>query len=412
MASIRKFHVASCPGKDCSCLWVLDYRPLGLFGPRRRVRFKTRKQAERFQVDTAQKASRGEYVEPSKVPTFGEVAEDWYRSKLDRRPSHTFNLRTRLDKQILPVLGKQKLDRITVEAVEKLRDKLREEEYAHRTINRILWIVGAVFRLAIKRGQYSRNPLDSVERAVQPAREICTDGLPIGTGTDAVDPDSVLSPKEIRTLLQEANPGFERTLFGTAYLTGARQGELLALRWIDLELPKEGSGKIVIRRSLSWARPQGEEIRPRYFPPKTIAGRRTISIPALLVAELKRWKFQCPIAEDGLVFPGADGRPMPHAKMLQTQFYPALSRAKLRRVTFHTLRHSCASSMIASGAPITEVQHRLGHANPAITLLVYSHFMKHSESDVAEQLANQVLDVTSAPRTNKEIGSAVTAIAS
>ncbi len=184
MASIRKFHVASCTGKDCSCLWVLDYRPLGLFGPRRRGRFKTRKQAEQFQIDTVQKASRGDYVEPAKVPTFGEVAEDWFKSKLGRRPSHTFNLRTRLDKQILPVIGKQKLDRITVEAVEKLRDKLREEEYAHRTINRILWIVGAVFRLAIKRGQYSKNPVDSVERAVQPARELSTDGSPAGTETD------------------------------------------------------------------------------------------------------------------------------------------------------------------------------------------------------------------------------------
>ena len=51
-----------------------------------------------------------------------------------------------------------------------------------------------------------------------------------------------------------------------------------------------------------------------------------------------------------------------------------------RRVTFHTLRHSCASALIASGAPITEVQHRLGHANPAITLMVYSHFLKHAET--------------------------------
>ena len=201
----------------------------------------------------------------------------------------------------------------------------------------------------------------------------------------------------------EAKPGFERTLFETAYLTGARQGELLALRWTDLELPKEGSGKMVIRRSLSWARPQGEEIRPRYYPPKTKAGRRTISVPALMVAELKRWKLQCPISEDELVFPTIDGKPMPHAKVLQTQFYPALSRAKLRRVTFHTLRHSCASAMIASGAPITEVQHRLGHANPAITLLVYSHFMKHAESDVADRLANELLSSASSTKAENEI---------
>lgn len=98
--------------------------------------------------------------------------------------------------------------------------------------------------------------------------------------------------------------------------------------------------------------------------------------------------------------------------MLQTQFYPTLSRAKLRRVTFHTLRHSCASAMIASGAPITEVQHRLGHANPAITLLVYSHFLKHSESDVADRLADDLLNFTSAIRTQKQIESVASAIAS
>ena len=62
---------------------------------------------------------------------------------------------------------------------------------------------------------------------------------------------------------------------------------------------------------------------PTLLPTQDQADRRTISIPALLVAELKRWKLQCPISEDGLVFPTADGKPMPRAKMLQTQFYPA-----------------------------------------------------------------------------------------
>ena len=72
-------------------------------------------------------------------------------------------------------------------------------------------------------------------------------------------------------------------------MSGARSGELLALRWTDLELPKEGPGRIAIRRSLSWARRTGEEIRPRFYPPKTRAGIRTIGIPAELVSELRRW---------------------------------------------------------------------------------------------------------------------------
>jgi integrase len=309
MASIEKFHVASCSGKNCECLWVLDYRPLGLSGPRRRVRFKTRKQAERFQTDTQHKASLGEYFEPAKVPTFGEVAEEWFRGKSDRRPSHVYDLRTRLDKHILPIFGKYKLYRITVTAIEKFRNDLRDRKYAYRTINSILRIAGSVFKLAMKRGQCSKNPVDSVERTAPPSKELTSGDDVMDSSTDSVEPDNVLSPEEIRLLLTVAVPGFERALFQTAYLTGAREGELLALRWTDVELPKEGAGSIVIRRSLSWARLKGEEKRPRYFPPKTKAGRRTISIPALLVFELKLWKLQCPTSDEELVFqPGMENR--------------------------------------------------------------------------------------------------------
>ena len=391
MASIEKFHVASCSGGDCKCLWALDYRPLGLYGPRRRVRFRTRKQAERFQTETEHRAARGEYVEPAKIPKFAEVAEDWFASKTDRRPSHVSDLRTRLDKHLLPVFGSSKLDRITVASIEKFRNDLRDQKYAYRTINTILRIIGSVFKLAIKRGQCTKNPVDSVERAVHAAKELRGGEEVMDSSTDSVEPDNVLSPYEIRLLLASAKAGFERALFETAYLTGAREGELLALRWTDVELPKEGSGKIAIRRSLSWARLKGEEVRPRYFPPKTKAGRRTISIPALLVTDLKRWRLQCPNSPEGFVFPNSEGKPVCRDWLLRVNFYPALTRARLRRVTFHTLRHSCASAMIAAGAPVTEVQHRLGHANPAITLQVYSHFFKHTESGAADQLANVLL---------------------
>jgi integrase len=345
-----------------------------------------------FLSETSQRAARGEYVEPAKIPTFVEVAEDWFRSKTDRRPSHVSDLRARLDKHILPIFGAHKLDRISVASVERFRNDLRDRGYAYRTINTILRIISAVFRLGIKRGCCTKNPLDSVERAVQIAKELKAGEGSDDAGNDAADADSVLSPPEIQLLLAAARPGFERTLFETAYLTGAREGELLGQRWPDLELPQEGSGKMVIRRSLSWARLKGEATRPRYFPPKTKAGRRTISIPALLVADLKRWKLQCPQSEEDLVFPTPDGKPVCRDWLLRVAFYPALSRARLRRVTFHTLRHSCASAMIAWGAPITEVQHRLGHANPAITLQVYSHFFKHTEGSTADEMAILILN--------------------
>jgi integrase len=198
--------------------------------------------------------------------------------------------------------------------------------------------------------------------------------------------------------LDAANPGFDRTVFVTAFVTGAREGELLALRWTDLELPKEGAGRMYIRRSLSWAHPKGEEGRPRFYPPKTKAGLRVIQIPGELVAALKRWRLQCPPSPDELVFPREDGQPMYRERLLRKALYPALARARLRRVTFHSLRHSCASAMIAAGAAITEVQHHLGHSNPSITLAVYSHWFKNAQSGGAvARLAEAVLGYQSPP---------------
>jgi integrase len=258
-------------------------------------------------------------------------------------------------------------------------------------VNQILRIASAIFRLAIKRGQCPTNPLDRVDRAHKAAREI-----KFGEGNgDALSPESILDPAEIRRLVDAANSGFDRTLFLTAFVTGARQGELLALKWTDLELPTTGRCRMYIRRSLQWAHLKGEFIRPRFYPPKTKAGLRAISIPTEMAAVLRRWKLQCPPSEMDLVFPAQDGKPMRWDHLLRTRFYPTLSRARLRRVTFHSLRHSCASAMIAAGAPVTEVQHQLGHSNPSITLGIYSHWFKNAESGgVVDALARASIDLT------------------
>jgi integrase len=97
---------------------------------------------------------------------------------------------------------------------------------------------------------------------------------------------------------------------------------------------------MAIRRSLSWARLKGEETRPRDFPPKTKAGRRTISVPVLLLADLKRWKLQCPKSEDGLVFPTLERKPVCRDWLLRVAFYPTLSRVSTETRDFHTLRHT------------------------------------------------------------------------
>jgi integrase len=391
MASIEKFHVSSCSGSNCECLWQLDYRPLGLRGPRRRVRFRTRKQADRFLTETAHRAARGEYV--AKVPTFAVAAERWYASKTDRRPSHVADLRSRLDKHLLPRFGSEQLDRITIAAIEKLRDDLRADGYAHRTINTVIRIAGAVFRAAIRRGECAVNPVDRAERAFVAARELTADDNG-GSDDDAVNADSILNPDEVRAMLNATSPGLYRALFTTAAITGARSGELFALRWGDVEMPKNGPAYVYIRRTVSWARAGEEEIRPRYFPPKTKAGLRKIPVADELAAVLRAWKLQCPPTADDLVFPAADGRPIRRSNALRYGLWSALRRAGLRRVNMHSLRHSFASALIMGGAAVTEVQSLLGHASPAITLRIYTHWFETTDSGAVGRLGEIILGTT------------------
>jgi len=161
-----------------------------------------------------------------------------------------------------------------VASVERFRNDLRDRGYAYRTINTILRIMSAIFRLGIKRGQCMKNPLDSVERAAQMAKELKVAQSPVDTGNDAPDSDGVLSPLEIQSLLVSARPGFERTLCETAYLTGARQGELLGMRWTDLELPKEGSGKMVPLMDAAQRRSNSPAILPPRRPRRAVVRYR------------------------------------------------------------------------------------------------------------------------------------------
>jgi integrase len=258
-------------------------------------------------------------------------------------------------------LGDLRLDRIDVVLIEKLRDELRAKLSA-KSVNAVLTTAAAIFKLAVRRKLATGNPAADAERAMG-ATELKDEATKEqrGEGVQPLRPEEVLDPNEIRKALEKAEPGYYRTLFLTAYLTGMRSGELFALRWSDVELKgidaetgKESlRGRILVRRSLSWARVEKDDgpVRPRFFPPKTKAGVRTLPIPRELAGALRRWRLQCSQSEHDLVFPMPDGQPMHRSTALRYGLWPAFSRAGLRRVNMHSLRHSFASALIMAGAP-------------------------------------------------------------
>jgi integrase len=162
-----------------------------------------------------------------------------------------------------------------------------------------------------------------------------------------------------------------------------RRGELLALRWRDLDLD---GGKLRVEQSI-----EQTKAGLRFKAPKTRHGRRTISLPPSAVSLLREhWKAQQEARlrlgmgkapEDALVFPTWDSRPR-SPNVLTKEWSIAVREIGLT-VTFHSLRHTHASHLIASGMDALAVSRRLGHGSPTITLGVYGHLFPQADDRAA-----------------------------
>ena len=366
------------PGK-----WLLDFHDRN--GKRRREAFDTQKAAKAARDLRLEQLRKGTYHAPAETPTVKMVAESWLASKTDRRSSTQYVDENHVS-HIVPALGDLRLDQVRVVDVERFREGCRKK-LAPRTLNKILAALTAIFDHAIKHGYTEKNPARVVDRLKLDTGEVILDdgnddAPKKRPSTGRVTPDDVPTPDEVTRLLDAATAGRTRTFFLTATHTGAREGELLALTWPDVDL---GARTLAIRRTVTWARTKAEKAAgvkgPRFYEPKTRAGRRTLELSEELARELRKWKLACPPSKMGLVFPTVDGRPL-HRRTLHSEgLEPALEAAGLRHFTVHSLRHFNASLLIGKGVPLPEVAARLGHSTPAVTMTVYAHFLRQSKGE-------------------------------
>jgi integrase len=355
--------------------------------------FETKKDAKDWEDEQRRCLNRGTYISPKSIPTFREAAAEWLTSKDKKRPSTIASWQAHLDLHLNPLIGGLRLDQIRVAVIEtQVRDPLCQK-LSSKTVNKLLTTLGAVFKMAVRRGYCISNPVADVERAGPAAQELSLDD-DISTREPkddiAVQPDEVLSAAEIRLMLVHAKPGFDRTVLMTAAMTGLRDGELLGLQWSDIEFT---TCKLHVRRSLSWARLRNstEPTRPRFYKPKTKTGNRSVPLAPELSTALKTWKLRCPKSDLDLVFPTLAGKPAHRSNVLRYGLHPALRRAGLRKVSLHSLRHSFASILLMNGTVITEVQKLMGHSDPNVTLKVYSHFLPDRESNSVQTLAKSLV---------------------
>jgi len=331
-------------------------------GGRKRWRYAgvRRKDADRLKLEIERSIAMGTYAEPRDI-AFSALAGEWLRIKeAEVRPSTFAAYKAAVDRAI-SFFGKETLVRsITSQDVDRYAHHLAGLHLSGATRHRSLTVLKAIFRKAVSWGYLHRNPAETVAMPKVTKPEI-----------------DYLEPDEIKRLI-EATEERHRPLIMFACLTGARQSEILGLSWDDLDL--EG-GKAYIRRVLSGG---------KFYPPKTEASRRVIDLPPILVEELKIHRLRQAVELEGnphnLVFTTTTGTPMDKRNVTQRILEPALRRAGLRKVGFHSLRHSYVSMLIHQGENIKTIQSLVGHSSAKVTWDIYSHVFEGAGREAARRL--------------------------
>ena len=318
---------------------------------------RTKEQARQKLHDLIRKQDQGLPLVTSQMP-LREYLKQWLESITHRVRRKTFvDYEVAVRLHIVPSLGHIRLDKLTPEHVDKawtarLRDGASASvvQYAHLRLSKAL-------NDAMKRNLIFRNPCQGVSP-------------PRASGKEMHPPDAVA----IHRLPGAAkNTEYYEPLY-TAFYTGLRRGEILALRWGDVDLDM---ATISVNRSIYRGK-GGDSI---YQDPKTAKGRRLVSLTpstALMLLSLRERQqadgllLGYAVNEDSPVFHYRDGRPI-LPRGFSGAFTKIMRRAGLEGYRLHDSRHAHATLMLRQGIHPKIVQERLGHAKVETTLNIYSH---------------------------------------
>jgi integrase len=346
--------------------WRLRYR---VNGQRHAVMFHGSKTDARRELRRLLKtADDGTHIDPSRV-TVSAFLERWERDWAANNvsPKTLERYQGIIAKQVKPHIGNLAIQKLRAVDLNELYAKLIREGLSARTVGH----VHRVLHRALGHAAAWHVVQQNVASLVRPPRVASTE-------------IEIIREGEIKAVLQKLRGRTMYPIAATGLATGMRRGELLALRWQDVDLD---GGKIRVERSL-----EQTKAGLRFKSPKTKHGRRTISINLSTISELRahlKQQNETRLAlgkgrgpADSLVFPTWDGAPRsPNA--LTKEWSVAMEAAGLN-ITFHALRHMHASSLIAAGLDVLTISRRLGHASPTITLGVYGHLFTNTDDKAAE----------------------------
>ncbi len=340
---------------------------------KRRIRYHSFKGARRdAEIKLAQliaENAAGSRVDPIKT-TVREFIEQWLRDWAASNVSaKTFERYAELLRNhVATGIGDVRLQKLRAVDVQQLYTNLLKKPLAPRTVGHVHRVLHRALGHANRWGLLQQNVASLVSPPRVPATEL-----------------ELLTLEQVQVVLERFRA--RRSLypiFVLALATGMRRGELLALRWRDVDLDK---ARLRVEQSL-----EQTKAGLRFKSPKTRHGRRTITLPPSAVSVLRdHWKTQQErrlklrmgkAPADSLVFATWDSKPR-SPNSLTKEWSVAVRAAKLPPVTLHSLRHTHASHLIAQGLDVLAISRRLGHGSPTITLSVYGHLFANADDRAA-----------------------------
>ena len=353
------------------CRWVLDF--YDQHGRRRWITLPegtTKAKAKEDLRAIEDQVNKKMFLPSAKVLLFSEVAREWIEHKKLKLRETTWEVYEGHVRNHFQDLDGFKINRITIATVEKFITDRQAQGMNIGTLRKILVTLGQILSYAVRHNYLDHNPLREAERPRSQAQ--------LQDDNEVSQNLRILTPAQINSFLAQVDEPKYRTLFMLAVFSGARQGELLGLRWGDMDWE---NCQLAIQRTFN---------NGRLFTPKTHTSKRKIDLGPMIMKQLKRWRLACPKNDLDLVFPNEAGNHINNKNMLRRHFRPALQAAGCPSIRFHDLRHTNASLRLENGENIKYIQTQLGHASPTITLNVYAHLMKDRNPEAAQRLENTV----------------------
>lgn len=355
--------------------WEIRYDlPPGPDGGRR-IAYQTvkgsRADAMKALREALHKQDKGVAVNPSSA-TVADFLGEWLSDVAPRSvaPKALERYHGLVKFQIIPHIGAIKLQKLRPADIDAWLAALESSKLSVRSIRHAHGVLRSALSHAAAVEMIERNVAKIIKPPKLERKEI-----------------EILTEDEIAETLRklDGHPFYPVAAFAIG--TGARRGEIAALRWDDVDWDR---ASVRIERSTEQTR---NSMRTKAT--KTAAGKRTVSLPASILTVLREHRRQqlelrlalgigAPPA-NAPVFTDLEGNPIA-PDLITSRWRRAIRHRKLPKVSFHALRHSHASALIAAGLDVIAVSRRLGHASPALTLSVYGHLFKNKDQEAADAI--------------------------